>query len=87
MNTKKGFTLIELLVVVAIAAIFIGIAFTVISAARNADQTSTERLPWFASSEYRRAYAEENEAMELKRANELKEQELELLRQKLKSER
>lgn len=70
---NKGFTLIELLVVVTIVAIFASLVFGSI---RGCQQTNGE--PWFYNAEYENMKANKQQAEEFKRANDLRERELQL---------
>ncbi len=81
---KKGFALIELLVVIAIVGIFI----TIFIAGGNSlkelskQQREAAQVDSFLYPEQAKVRALEDQAKELKRANDLKERELRLLESK-----
>jgi prepilin-type N-terminal cleavage/methylation domain-containing protein len=70
---NKGFTLIELLVVVTIVAIFASLVFGSISGCQRNDGE-----PLFYNTEYENMKANKQQAEEFKRANDLRERELQL---------
>ena len=72
---KKGFTLIELLIVLAIIAILVGLIGGALGGCSRNEGYTADQL-WRPNAV--RARAEEEQAAELRRANELKERELEL---------
>lgn len=69
---KKGFTLIELLVVITIIAIIASIGVTFLRA------VSGNQQPFFYNSDYENAEANKRQAEEMRRANDLRERELNL---------
>lgn len=71
---KKGFTLIELLVVLTIFGIFFILVYTTVSRFNNSE------IEWLSS-------PEEKMASEMRRSNDLKEKELEMLRARLQAEK
>lgn len=73
---KKGFTLIELLVVVSAIAIFAILIFGAIGGCQTHDDQ-----PLFYNAEYENMKANKQQAEEFKRANDLRERELELQRE------
>lgn len=69
---KKGFTLIELLVVITIIAILASLGVTFLRA------VSGNQQPLFYNSDYENAEANKRQAEEMRRANDLRERELNL---------
>lgn len=78
---KKAFILIELLVVISIIAIFASLIFGVIGGCETKDGQ-----PLFYNAEYENMKANKQQAEKFKRANDLRERELELQIQQLKQQ-